>query len=50
MDCAENRLAVVGEVTKERTDRPSSLTVKTRSWLVEEKEKLGFGGEFNTDG
>jgi hypothetical protein len=43
VDCAENSLARVGKLLKQIENSPRCLRIKTRRWLVQEQEKLGFG-------
>jgi hypothetical protein len=50
VNSAKNGLTVLGKSINQIKDRPGSLTVKTRGGFVEEKEQLGLGGKFNTDG
>ena len=49
MDRAQDGLPVIRQLPQEPDDVPRALTVKTRSWFVQEEEQLRFAGEFHTN-
>lgn len=44
---AKNSLALISQASQERDDVPSTLRVKTRCGLVEEKQDFGLNGTFS---
>lgn len=49
LDSAKNSLTTSSQLLQESDNVECRLAVEAARWLVEEKEELRLGGEFDTD-